>query len=323
MAPCCRCCWAGAPAPQGSPPSQMGPCKQRPHTLCGFWAAGPFGAFLAAPGPRFGRGPCPCRGPRRAAAPAGPVGPPVRPQRPSGPFRPLPGAGPPLLPPRSPARPCSPGPLPLLPAALAGPVCPGLAVAALRPSVGRPCFVSGAAFGQRVAPRGVRCGPAVAASGPAAPRGAPRRPVGRLFPLRGPRVGWLRGPACRALLRLSGGAVFGWGSPLRPPPAAPAGGSGGPRPEGAPPRLRRAPEGLPPRTPLRGAGPCRGGPRPAFSARFTFRKLSTMVPARRPSDHKRAVKAAHPAGLRSQRRRRCGARPGLDCPFSGNLPGGP
>ena len=90
-----------------------------------------------------------------------------------------------------------------------------------------------------------------------------------------------------------------------------------------PPRLRRAPEGLPPRTPLRGAGPCRGGPRPAFSARFTFRKLSTMVPARRPSDHKRAVKAAHPAGLRSQRRRRCGARPGLDCPFSGNLPGGP
>lgn len=80
------------------------------------------------------------------------------------------------------------------------------------------------------------------ASGPAAPGPAPRRGFAALL-FRGGRAvfGWCRLGPCGALLPFSGGAVFGWGSPLRPPPAAPAGGSGGPRPDGASPGPRGSP----------------------------------------------------------------------------------
>ena len=317
MAPCCRCCWAGAPAPQGSPPSQMGPCKQRPHTLCGFWAAGPFGAFLAAPGPRFGRGPCPCRGPRRAAAPAGPVGPPVRPQRPSGPFRPLPGAGPPLLPPRSPARalvrPVGLRGLSLGPLPRPSPFC---AAASL---FGRPCFVRGRPLGLGSPRGGFAAAPLSRLRARRLPAGPPGGLSAAFFPSGGPAlVGCAArpaGPCCASPGVLCSAGVL----PCAPRPPPPLGAPGARCPMGLRP-ASRAPEGLPPRTPLRGAGPCRGGPRPAFSARFTFRKLSTMVPARRPSDHNRPVKAAHPArGLGS-----CFTQArGLDWPIAGNLPGGP
>lgn len=137
----------------------------------------------------------------------------------------------------------------------------------------------------------LRPGGAAGAAVPAAPV-FPPRPPGPLARVSGGSVVVLVPAYVRGRFPPAGPCCASGGSPLRPPPAAPAGGSGSAMPDGAPPRLRRAPVGLPHPTPLRGAGPCRGGPRPAFSARFTFRKLSTMVPARRPGDHNRPVKAS-------------------------------
>lgn len=302
MAPCCGCCWAGAPAHKGPPVPDGALQAAAPYPLryLGGWA--PLGPFLAASGPPLPRGPCPSAGPVGAAAPAGPSAPRSGRFGRRGLFGPSPGPGRPCCPPGPPLGLVRRGPCPcslrrsLAPSAPALPSlrC-GLPVRSALLRLRRGLWAArGPPGGSLRAP----CG----ASGPAAPRGAPRRPLAAFFPLRGPRVGWLRGPACRALLAASGGLRFPWvrcallglrrargrwrgsahrwlaqarfrGSPLRPPPAAPAGGSGSPRPDGAPPRLRRAPEGLPPRTPLRRGPPAAGGPGAAFPARFTFRKL--------------------------------------------------
>lgn len=263
--------WASAADAAGPGPRLH---KGAPRPRWGLASSGPIPSAvsgrLAPSGPFW-----PLRVPASAGAPAPagvPVGPPpppgLRPPGPgSAPLAALAGAGPPLLPPRSPARPCSPGPLPLLPAALAGPVCPGLAVAALRPSVGRPCFVSGAAFGQRVAPRGVRCGPPSGLRARRLPAGPPGGLSAAFFPSGGPALGFCAarpaGPCCASPgVRCSAGVL-----PCAPRPPPPLGAPGarcpmGLRPAfGGPPRVSRVPHlsALPARAALAPVGPFRPG----------------------------------------------------------------
>ena len=277
-----RCCGmqrAGAPA-------AFGPCRRPPPSPRGARAAPPAPAIVAAPLLRCPRA---ALAPLRCACVAGPGGARRGRRRFAAPLR-RPAlrrgraalAAPPL--PRSArVRRCA------APWALAGPDCPALGPVrrwARLGVCGPPRRVSGRGRWAARGPAGgllrARCFRPLAprgraASGPAAPAPAPRRPLGRLFPLRGPGLFAARARlrALAALLRprclgfagaFSGSASLpperpcsarpgalhfacGWGSPLPPPrPAAPAGGS----------REREARWGLRPRSGSRFSRPCRG-----------------------------------------------------------------
>ena len=204
-----------------APPGPLGACKLRPKPAVVFGPlAGLFGRPLCATSGPSALGPLPPRSARRARGPRAPFGAPVRGLAP---LASLPGAGPPLPSPRSPARPLvRRGPFPGS-AGARWPRCPGVGLAPLRaPCSVRPCSVSAAPVGLRVAPRGAVCGPRCWPSSlgpPSAPPGfgpgrSPRGPRGGLWPpcsRGGPRglgaararlralaapVGWVSG--CRA-----------------------------------------------------------------------------------------------------------------------------
>ena len=191
--------WLGGSAhalPGLGPPlaARLGARKPRlPRPAAVFGPLGRLAALfaLSAPGARPAAAvPCvaavaPARGPRRGFAA------PVRRLAPSG-FA-LPGAGPPLLAPRSGARPL------VRAVALRGLSLPpsafGPALASLRASCPVALAVLGLGPCAARRPWGARCGPAVAASGPAAPRPPPARPFGPLSSPRGRALAARRAPA--------------------------------------------------------------------------------------------------------------------------------
>jgi len=236
---------------------------------------------LPSPRPLLRRGPCPCAGPLRGAPPAAASRARSVARLPRA-FPALAGPAPRRCPPGSRARalvrPCGP------PRPLAGPAvlrpCPRCAAGSL---FGRPCSGSCSARALRGFPAGSppRRPLRGFGGGLLRPRG-PLRPFGPLSPPSAPGAFGLRAPPGRGLLRFSVGASCAawacvrsgsaslppertvaaprrasWGSPLRPPPAAPAGGSGCPGPVwvGFAPRcvgrLFAAPLAAPP-GPLRG-----------------------------------------------------------------------
>lgn len=197
---------------------------------------------------------------------------------------------------------------------------------------------------QRVAPRGVAAGPLRCPSslGPP-PSGSPLRLRARrllprppggfaaFFPLRGPGLFVLARPAglrFRFAVAASRAAWACFAAPRRasrllpcaPPPRRPRWGLRGARGPfrgacGPPPcvplfaGLSAAPPGL------------RAGPRCPFPGSVdTPENVNRGSAARRVRPFYRGRQGFPLAGLRSQRRRRCGARPGLDCPAAGKLP---
>ena len=313
--------WRLPPPCGGCGPRTLGGCAPGPGAAMGpTRAACPLapvgGISCSARWPRCAGPLCPLRVPPCAGAPAParvPVGalapPPLRGPRPSlGSLASLARPGPCASPPRSLARPVcaavrlrgrSLAPLPR--------PCRRCAAGSL---LGRPCFASGASVGLRVAPRGVFGLPSVGfvprpgfaaprASGPAAPAPAPPAAAPPFFPLRGP------GRCCaRGLPRLLGASPWvlrcGLRSPLRPPPAAPAGGSGCPGPVwvGFAPRcvgrLFAAPLAAPP-GPLR--GPRCGCSAAVDSPKIVNRVLHGVCARRRFSHCPASVKASHRLAL--------------------------
>lgn len=193
-----------------APPGPLGACKLRPKPAVVFGPlAGLFGRPLCASSGPSALGPLPPRSARRARGPRAPFGAPVRGLAP---LASLPGAGPPLPSPRSPARPLvRRGPFPGS-AGARWPRCPGVGLAPLRaPCSVRPCSVSAAPVGLRVAPRGAVCGPASRLRARALPAGPPGRPLAALFAWGAPRFGCCARPpagaccACGVGFRVSGG----------------------------------------------------------------------------------------------------------------------
>ena len=311
-----------APAPLANARGPPGPPGLRPDPSCmRAWA--PLGPFLRTPRPPLAPGPLPPRGAASARRARRRYAGPVRRFRPRAP----PSPGPPRtraprlprsascalprsvgtrcrrLPAGPPSRRCGlPVRSPLL--------CLGLALVQRVGPPGPPARPLG---GLRPSPRPL-CGRPSGFGGGGSGPGGLCGPTGRFFGPR-PRGLGLRARACAGLLGASvASAVVVVGlSPAAPRPAAPAGGSRehgaqwGSAPLGgaffAP--LSRAPSAL-------RARPCAG-----FPARLTVLKLSTGLhkacgwgfPRRRFSHYPARVKAPLRRGLRSQRRRRCDARP--------------
>lgn len=246
------------PGPRGVAP-RLGPgwagaIATLAQTRYCIWAA-----CCAAPGPALAAGPLPLGASRWRARP------PPRLSAPrSGAWRPVPGPGLPCRPPAFPFGPCARcrAPRALSPVRLPVPCrrCAAGSLAGDRspllrlrrgPWAARPPRGGGCGPASGCGPPGARLRLARAASGPGAPRGAPRRGLwAALFFSGGPRFAARGLAACCPLSRLLCGS---WGSPLRPPPAAPAGGSGSARPAAlagsrfsrpclpCPPRRGRAP----------------------------------------------------------------------------------
>lgn len=248
----------------GGPPGRPGSAQTQAVAL-----AGPrWGPLCAAPVPHSPR--CAALawlGPVARARAAAAVAAPVRRLRPRFARRGRASLACPPLPRSARVRRCA------APWALAGPVClrprPRVAAGSL---FGRPCYAWAWALCSawpRGGPLRARC----RGFGPGGSRPGPPAAAPPFFPSGG-RGGAARAAcrACCALLRprcLGSAAPLPgalhvpcrWGSPLRPPPAAPAGGSGCPRPEGGfAPALGRAS-----RAPLAGPPARCARPRPAVS----------------------------------------------------------
>ena len=196
----------------------------------------------------------------------------------------------------------------------------GLPLVALAPSPASLRFSGSPRRDPPGAPFGpsLRVGPRAVGSAGLRPRGL-RRPSAALFWPSAPGPFFLRRRLLPPCFPSPGVLCVSGVLPCAPRPPPPLGAPGARRPVGgfAPaswvgflPPLLRAPRRAPP------------APGAAFSARLTVRKLSTGFASPPPVPFYRARQGFPLAGLRSQRRRRCGARPGLDCPGAGNLPGG-
>ena len=286
MAPCCGCCWAGAPVPLwGATPSR---CPLR--GISGMWAAGRVGGAWSGVSPCLGppsrpfcaRPSRPPGGSRRRGV-MGPLGPaglsgarPPPPLRGPGPGVPplaaLPGAGPPLPPPRVP-RFWAPALCPLR-----APSRGGVALAPFGPvPFSRPPFVW-VWYGSGCGGRGGGWRPPFGASGPAAPGPAPRRGFAALLSRGGRAVFRLvrfgsLGHCCASPGVWCSGGVPPIFSRFLPRRGRKARGPMGLRPAVA------GPLGLPPRTPLRRGPPAPGGPRGRISGPVHFPKIVNRSPS--------------------------------------------